>query len=324
VCLPVSLSEIGGKPLTISSVEQSLMARESTEEGVITVELPPELDEWLDERAQELGEPREELVTQLLAAYRTTATERHGGDLATALDVEGRVEDAMQDELDAAVAAAVDDVLAARVDSTVRDRLPDITDAVESRVEGRLEGVEDDFSGKITDVRERVVQLKRELDEKAPADHEAFETVAALDDSVAELNRELVEIRDDLENATASQTERMNHLESRFDEFETRLDDTESKLKRVAWVVSDLRENQGGRDAHQKAVDRLKRAAAQEGISSASCQNCGETVDIALLTDPHCPHCNSTVSDVQPEGGIIRKKASLVTAAQLESGPTDE
>ena len=55
-----------------------------------------------------------------------------------------------------------------------------------------------------------------------------------------------------------------------------------------------------------------------------SCQNCGEKVEIGLLTDPQCPHCGSTVSDVQPEGGIIRKKASLVTAAQLEAGPTDE
>ncbi|WP_276250376.1 hypothetical protein [Haloarcula rara] len=299
------------------------MASESTDEGVVAVELPPELDEWLDERSRELGEPREELVTQLLAAYRTT-TERDGGDLATALNVEARVEDAMQDELDAAVAAAVDDVLEERVDSTVRDRLPDITDAVESRVEGRLDEVEDDFGEKITDVRQRVVQLKRELDGKAPADHDAFEAVGELDEHVTDLNRELVAVRDEFEGDLTAQTERVDELETYFNEFEKRLDDTEEKLKRVAWVVNDLRDDQGGRDAHQKAIDRIKRAAAQEGISSASCQNCGESVEIGLLTDPQCPHCGSTVSDVKPEGGIIRKKASLVTAAQLEAGPTDE
>lgn len=299
------------------------MASESTDEGVVTVELSPELDEWLDERARELGEPREELVVQLLAAYRTTA-ERDGGDLAAGLDVERRVEDAMQDELDATVAAAVDDALADRVDSTVRDRLPDITDAVESRVEGRLEEVEDEFGEKLTDVRERVVQLKRELDDKAPADHEAFETVSELEGSLAELNRELVEVRDEFEADLTNQTERIDDLETRFDDIDRRLDDTEEKLKRVAWVVNDLRDDQGGRDAHQKAVDRIKRAAAQEGISSASCQSCGEKVEIGLLIDPRCPHCDATVSDVQPEGGIIRKKASLVTAAQLEAGPSDE
>ena len=296
------------------------MASESTDEGVVAVELSPELDEWLDKRARELGEPREELVTRLLAAYRMTTSERDSGDLAAALDVEGRVEDAMQDELD----ATVDDVLSERVDSTVRERLPDITDAVESRIEGQLDDVEEEFQEKLTDVRQRVVQLKRELDGKAPADHEAFETVDELDESVSALNREIVEVRDEFEADLASQTERVDELETRFDEFERRLDDAEEKLERVAWVVSDLRENQGGRDAHQKAVDRIKRAAAQEGISSATCQSCGESVEIGLLTDPQCPHCNSTVSDVKPEGGIIRKKASLITAAQLEAGPSDE
>jgi chromosome segregation ATPase len=300
------------------------MASESTEEGVVSVELPPGLDEWLDQRARELGEPREELVQQLLASYRAS-TEFEGTDsLATALDIEARVEDALQDELDAAVAAAVDDALAERVDSTVRDRLPDITDAVESRIDGRIDDVEGEFQGKLTDVRDRVVQLKRELDTKAPADHEAFESVAELDDSVDALNRELVAVRDEFEGDIADHSGQLEELAERLESFEDRLDDVESKLTRVAWVVSDLRDNQGGRDAHQKAVDRIKRAAAQEGITSASCQNCGESVAIGLLTDPQCPHCDSTVSDVQPEGGIIRKKASLVTAAQLEAGPTDE
>jgi len=290
------------------------MASEPSDERAVTVELPPGLDEWLDERAGELGEPREEVVRQLLASYRATS-DMDETDLAAALNVE----EAISEQLDAAV------------DETVRDRLPDITDAVESRIDGRLNEVEDGFQAKITDVRERVVQLKRELDGKAPADHEAFDAVAELDERVESLNRELVTVRDEVEDDvadTAAQLDdvvsRLDRLDERFDDVEGRLDDTEEKLTRVAWVVSDLRDSEGGRDAHQKAVDRIKRAAAQEGISSASCQNCGESVEIALLTDPQCPHCNSTVSDVRPEGGIIRKKASLVTAAQLEAGPGDE
>jgi len=303
------------------------MASESTDEGVVSVELPPGLDEWLDERARELGEPREELVRQLLAAYRATTTELDEGDLGTVLDVEDRVEDAMAARVDAAVEEAV----AGRVDETVRERLPDITDAVESRIDGRLEEIEGEFQTKLTDVRERVVQLKRELDGKAPADHEAFDAVADLEERLTELNRELVAVRDDVAADVDDQSARTDELERELDtvretmdEVDERLDDTESKLKRVAWVVNDLRDDQGGRDAHQRAVDRIKRAAAQEGITSASCQDCGETVEIALLTEPQCPHCNTTVSDVRPEGGIIRTKASLVTAAQLEAGPADE
>ena len=305
-------------------MKEDVMASESREEGAITVDLPPGLDEWLDQRAADLGESREEVVRQLLASYQTTAQLDADDSLATLLDIETRVEDQLSDQLDAAVAAAVDDAIESRLDATVQDRLPDIADAVEGRLDGRFDEIEGDFQGKIEDVRQRVIQLKKEIDTKAPADHEAFETVEELDEGVAELNRELVGVREEFEDDLSAQTERVTDLETRFDEFEQRLDDTEEKLKRVAWVVSDLRDSQGGRDAHQKAVDRIKRAAAQEGISSASCQNCGEKVEIGLLTDPQCPHCNSTVSDVQPEGGIIRKKASLVTAAQLEAGPTDE
>jgi DNA repair exonuclease SbcCD ATPase subunit len=300
------------------------MASESTDEGSVTVELPPGLDEWLSERASALDQPREELVRQLLASYRTTAELDDASSVAELFDVEGTVEEAMGDRLDATVSAAVDEAIDNQLDTVMRDRLPDIADAVEGRLDDRFDDIEAEFQGKLTDVRERVVQLKREIDTKAPADHEAFDAVENLDGELTALNRELVEVRDEIEDDIADQSARIEDVEKRFDDIEERLSDTEDKLRRVAWVVNDLRDDQGGRDAHQKAVDRIKRAAAQEGISTASCENCSESVDIGLLTDPRCPHCNSTVSDVRPEGGIIRKKATLTTASQLEAGPNDE
>lgn len=306
------------------------MASESTEEGAVTVELPPELDEWLEERATALGVDSETVVSQLLAAYRTTEELDSEPSLSELFDIEGAVEDAMQDQLDAAVAAAVDDALEGRVEavaqSAVRDRLPDITDAVEGRLDTRFDTIEDDFQGKIEDVRERVIQLKRTTDGKAAADHShpELDGIDELEEEITELNRELVEIRDEVEGGLEEQSEQLDDADDLVADIDDRLGDVEDKLKRVAWVVSDLRDDQGGRDTHQQAVDRIKRAAAQEGISKASCQNCGESVEIGLLTDPQCPHCDSTVSDVRPEGGIFRTKAKLITAAQLEAGPSDE
>lgn len=300
------------------------MASESTDEGGVTVELPPGLDKWLDERAAELGVPRDVVVRQLVASYQATAELDESTPLSELLDIESVVEETVGDQLDAAVAAAVEDTVASHLDETVQDRFPDITDAVEGRLDSRFDDIESDVDQKITDVRQRVVQLKREIDTKVPTDHQAFTALAELEDEVETLNHELVEVRDDMEDTAENRSARLDDVEERFDEVEARLSDTEDKLKRVAWVVNDLRDNQGGRDAHQKAVDRIKRAAAQEGISAASCQNCSESVEIGLLTDPNCPHCNSTVSDVRPDGGIIRKRATLVTASQLEAGDTDE
>jgi chromosome segregation ATPase len=281
------------------------MASESREEGAITVELPPDLGDWLDEQAAKLAEPREAVVRQLLASYRATTELDETESLATLFDIESEVKAELADQLDAAAAAAVDEAVA--------DRLDD-----------RFETVETEFQEKVQDVRERVIQLKKELDTKAPEDHEAFSAVEEMEDELTALNRELVEVRDELEAGIDEQSAAVEDIEAQFETFEERLDDTEDKLKRVAWVVNDLREDQGGRDSHQEAVDSIKRAAAQEGISTASCQNCSESVDISLLTEPQCPHCGSTATDVRPEGGIIRKKARLVTAKQLEAGPSDE
>lgn len=290
------------------------MSSESTDDGGVRVELAADLDEWLTEQAETLGVPREAVVEQLLASYKATAD--LDGDAAAALGVS-------RDEVDAIVAATVDEKLNGDLDSAAEDalqsRLPDIVDGVEDRLDERIDDLEANFQRKVEDVRERVVQVKREADAKAPADHdhEEFDRIDALRQEVDSLDRELSELRSDVTVGLETQ-------EAAVDDIDERLSDLQDKLTRVAWVVNDLRDDQGGRDADQRAVDRLKRAAAQEGISSARCESCDEQVDIGLLTEPNCPHCDATVSDVRPEGGIFRTKARLVTAAQLESGATDE
>jgi chromosome segregation ATPase len=297
------------------------MSSESTDDGGVHVELSADLDEWLTEQAETLGVPREAVMEQLLAAYMTAAASDEGMD------------DILQpsaDELDAVVAATVDEKLngsvEAATESAVSAHIPDIVDTVERQLAERFDALEADFQTKIEDVRERVVQVKREADAKAPADHshEEFDRIDALSQEIEEMKAELAALRDDVADSFETEDERVADIGEQVSDIGDRLDDVEDKLTRVAWVVSDLRDDQGGRDQNQKAVDRLKRAAAQENISTARCSNCDEQVEIGLLTDPQCPHCNTTVSDVRPEGGIIRSKARLVAAAQLEPGETNE
>ncbi|MFU1782099.1 hypothetical protein ACM16X_12015 [Haloarcula japonica] len=290
------------------------MSSESTDDGGVYVELSADLDEWLTEQAETLGVPRDAVMKQLLAAYMTAA------------DSDDEIDDLLQpsaDELDAVVAATVDEKLngsvEAATESAVSSHLPDIADTVERQLAERFDALEADFQTKIEDVRERVVQVKQEADAKAPADHshEEFDRLDALTQEIEEIETELAALRGDVTDSLETQDEHVADIDDR-------LDDVEDKLTRVAWVVSDLRDDQGGRGQNQKAVDRLKRAAAQENISTARCSNCDEQVEIGLLTEPQCPHCNTTVSDVRPEGGIIRSKARLVAAAQLEPGETNE
>jgi len=57
------------------------MASESSSERTLSVTLPADLEEWLDEQAAAADIDREELLVQLLTTYRMTADESIGEGL---------------------------------------------------------------------------------------------------------------------------------------------------------------------------------------------------------------------------------------------------
>lgn len=262
------------------------MASESTEDGTLTVSLPSELDEWLSARAQTLGVDRDVVLLQLLSSYR--AASELGDDSVPIAGPQA-------------------------VEQAVADGLSETGEAVEQRVSDRVDAVEQRHEEDIEDVRGRVVQLKRELDGKASADHdhEQFRQVEDLQAEVSDLQSTVADIESDLESTVAEH-------DVVLEEMDERLSELQDRLKTVAWVVSDLREayeSQGGLEA----VERIKRAAAKADIDRAKCESCGQGVDIALLTDPECPHCQATVTNVEAADSWFGSPR-LLAASQLESG----
>jgi chromosome segregation ATPase len=177
--------------------------------------------------------------------------------------------------------------------------------------EERLASVESEFQEKIEDVRDRVIQVKKEADAKAPREHShpELERVDDLAADVEDLGETVAGVREDLETSVAETDETV-------DDLEDRLSDAEDKLRRVAWAVSDLRED---RADDRSTLDKLKATAASEDIERAQCRRCGKGVAIALLTRPKCPHCESTVVDIAPASGFFAKP-ELVPATGIESG----
>ncbi|WP_436931301.1 hypothetical protein [Halosimplex halobium] len=294
------------------------MASESSDDAGVSVSLPPDVEAWLDRKAADLGVDREAVVVQLLAAYRA-AEEFDDADVAAALggrDVEDEVRDAVADRL-----PDIAEAVAERVDAG-----GDV-DAVEEGLSAEIDRVESEFTDKIQDVRERVVQVKREADGKAETDHthpEFDEFSTAVDDlesSLAALESRVDEAADD----AAAAEERVDALDDRVSEIERatdRLDEVEERLRTVAWVVSDLREAEQARSSGTSAIDRLKATAAELDVDRAVCENCSQAVDIALLHEPKCPHCDATVSDVALPGGLFGKP-KLTVARKLEAGDED-
>ena len=270
------------------------MASESTDDDSTTVSVPGDIEDWLAERAERLDTDEATVLVRIVTAYRHAAELADGtGDEA----VEALLSEALEDTVDSMVAQAMaGEDLAARVDA-----------------------LEEDVDEKIEDVRERVLQVKRETDEKAPAEHthEALDRVEDLAEAVDGLEADLDGLADrvgEIEDEVAAVAD---EREAAAADLEATVDDVQERLQTVAWVVSDLREayEASGVDA----VDRIKRAAAQADVSRARCENCSAGVEIGLLTEPNCPHCGATVTNVKAASGFFGKPELLV-ASQLESG----
>ncbi|ELZ42333.1 hypothetical protein C471_04820 [Halorubrum saccharovorum DSM 1137] len=283
--------------------------------------------------------------------------------------------------VDAAIEAAADEAGVGREELLKRALVAladaegiDVPDAEEvAAIEARLDDVDDEVDEKIDDLRERFVELYRELESKAPADHEHAETAERLDAIAADLDavgKRLDEVTDrvdeveaeaaatatvgeavegtldDLDDRLASvesridevderaaRTEGLDDLEARVDDLEALddrvgdLDEVEEKLSRVASAIVRVRRRleAAERDrADRERLDALAAAANREGVRKATCENCGETVDLGLLTAPECPHCGRRFGDLEPNAGFLGTSRLLVEDQPALDGEVNE
>lgn len=208
--------------------------------------------------------------------------------------------------------------------------------------ERRFEELDAEFTELLEDVRERVIQVKRETDRKAPADHDhedLAERLATLSDRLDDVEADLSAVEGDAEQV-ATLSERVDEVAADLTEQAAAVDEVESELAAVddrvdegfenyedvleyltdttdelerrldvlARAVVDVRgevRRLGGQSAARAEAERLKLAANRSGVRSAACADCGASVDIALLTRPECPQCASSFSDVEPKQGLF-------------------
>ncbi|GAA0269886.1 hypothetical protein [Halobacterium noricense] len=244
---------------------------------------------WLSERADGLGVPTEVFLERVLAAYREADEQT---DVVTSDDLDDRL-------------ASVEDDLRADV-----------------------EAVDSEFDEKIQDVRERVIQVKRDADAKAPKDHDhpalsskAEEAVNAARDAQAEV-------------AEVSEAARRlrGRVDAGFDNFEEVLtylrDETQAldrKTTTLATAVVSMRDSVASlaaAEARRERAERLKREANVAGVREAECGECGEQVSVALLTTPECPFCAATIEEVKANPGWFG--AHVLVTGSAPALPTDE
>ncbi|WP_327051302.1 hypothetical protein [Halomicrococcus gelatinilyticus] len=198
-------------------------------------------------------------------------------------------------------------------------------DPVEAdRPAAAVEDLREEFTEKLEDVRERVIQVKREADEKAPAGHDH----ADLREDLAELDAAVEEMEELREQVEANR----RHVDSGFENYEEVLsyltettDELEEKLDVLAAAMVDVRDRtrQLAAAAEERAaVADLARTANRNGVKSAVCESCDLSVTISLLREPECPHCGAAVRDIDPKQGFFGSNTLVVGDPPALEGET--
>ncbi|NGM67628.1 hypothetical protein G6M89_01160 [Natronolimnobius sp. AArcel1] len=253
------------------------------DDGGVSFALPADVDDWVATAAERRDESREDVCRRVVTAAHAIATD----------DDEPQPVD--QDDLE----------------------------ALEDQFETDLESQHEEFLELLEDVRSRVIQVKRETDAKASAehDHDTYES--------------------DLESLQSDLSALEEHVGAGFENFEDVLDylfdqtdDLEKRSTVLATAVVDLRDRWNtfaDRERRRAAAERLQLAANQLGIRTAACADCDASIDIALLTAPECPHCESTFADVAERTSFFGSHTletgeppALEGRAERETQPTNE
>lgn len=254
------------------------MASESSDGEMASGGLPEDLDVWLGQRADELGVPRDDLLAGIVGSYR--------------LVVESDADDVPVRLGDGEPPADVDD----RIAATVEER----TGRFEERVGERIQTLEAELDEQLDEIRKRVVEVKNGVDAAAPADHdhEAFDRIDELAERVDRLESAVSSLRES--GGAGADAEAIEALDE--------------KLTKVASAVVALREadaGHGSQAVRREALAELKRQAGQLGVESAECDACGSEVNLALLTEPACPHCETELREVTDSAGWLFGSASV-------------
>ncbi len=214
------------------------------------------------------------------------------------------------------------------VASSDEEQLPSEA-AADLATESDLDALQEEFMELVEDVRSRVIQVKRETDTKAPAEHDHPDLIERIDAAAAEtdeLESHLTAIEATVDELEADLSAVEADLSDGFDNYETiltyLLDRTDTLTDRVDTLArallatrEQLRETIGRRK-EQQALEELKQEANEQDVAVAECDACGGRVRISLLTTPECPHCSSTFTGVEASSGL----SGLVRSDRLVVG----
>lgn len=220
--------------------------------------------------------------------------------------------DAKADALEIDRDAVVSRALAAY--RTIEDGSFDDVDDRIGALDRRLSSVESEFDGKLSDVRERVVQIKQEADAKATAEHGHPD----LRELVERTNEALADTDGHVDGDGGGHRDTIGELAAAVDAFDEKADTLARALVRLQNRLDYVETTRNERES----VTDLQAAANRAGETAADCGACGESVVLGLLSRPHCPHCGARVTAFEPSSGLFGS-ATLCADAHGQRATSD-
>jgi len=154
---------------------------------------------------------------------------------------------------------------------------------------------------------------------------------------VAELDDELIEIRDRLSELESGLADRLAEesderaeletwIEAEFDNIEDVLQHLLSTTDNLEYRLGSAIESQREQleplqtaHAEQEQLQTIKNEAINKNVDTADCADCGKTVALGLLPEPHCPNCDQQFTGVTTSGWWPLDTAVLRTATARRS-----
>lgn len=214
-------------------------------------------------------------------------------------------------------------------------------------LEERVETIEADFENKLEDVRDRVVQVKRETDEKVGTDHEhedlldrieeledllderdTSEAVDRHESSIEDHKKAIDDMEDKIDMLAASLVETQDDIDdfssvrNELDDLADAIDGLDDEVELLATSVIELQDRIGElnhAEAKREALAELFARADEAGVKRAKCEGCGSEIEVGFLMEPGCPHCEATFVDVDA-GGLLRSGVLRTGTLSIEDG----
>ncbi|MFD1569913.1 hypothetical protein [Halorubrum laminariae] len=174
---------------------------------------------------------------------------------------------------------------------------------------------QDGFTDRITDDLTRLNRRVEQLD-------------AQVGDDAEDLTERLDAIEQVLGDLESTQDEFEAWIDGEFDEIEAlfqrlieRTDDLDDRLVDAERTADTTEEIATAR----RTLGALRREAIDLGVDEGTCDHCGSSVDLSMLTDPICPGCDRPFADITPgRWWSPLSTATLHTESGTQNtGPTD-